>query len=171
MPLSLWQSQGKGRDVRCQLSNFFSLQAKKNFFWKSLNMNIFSKNLNMNILFGKFWIWTYCLGIKRLFKGLILVLGNWETTAGFTLSSKYSLAFLSHVKGIVWGAGNSFLDHHCPHPVKQELSFNINIIAGHKTSQLLFKNLATEFEWQRMCLYLVSLSILPKMENLQQRMQ
>ena len=70
------------------------------------------------------------LGIKRLFKGLILILGNQETTAEFTLSSTYSPAFLRRVRSVVCGEGNSFLDHPCPHAVKQELSFNINIIAG-----------------------------------------
>ena len=84
--------------------------------------------------------------------GLILILGNQETTKEFTLSSKYSPAFLRWVRSVVCGEGNSFLDHPCPHSVKQELSFNINIIAG----QVLLKNLPTESDWQRMCLFLAS---------------
>lgn len=59
--------------------------------------------------------------------------------AGSALSSKYSFAFLSHVRIIVYGEGNSFLDHHCPHPLQQELSFNVNIISGHKTFSSFLK--------------------------------
>lgn len=99
---------------------------------------------------------------------MILILGNWETTSRFTLGSKYSPASLSRVKRIVYGEGNSFCDHHCPHPVKQELNFNINIIAGHKAWQLFLRNLATNLTGREcVYLYLISLSILPKMENLQ----
>lgn len=74
------------------------------------------------------------------------------------------------MRRILYGKGNSFVDQPCPHPLKKGLNFNINIIAGHETPQLLFKDLTTESEGQRMCLYAVSLSVLPIMENLQQRM-
>lgn len=61
----------------------------------------------------------------------------------------------------VWGREFLSLTTHA-FTCEQELSFNINIIAG----QVLLKTLPTESDWQRVQPLRPQLSILPKMENL-----